>query len=118
MTRRQYDDEENIQDEHFGRRRNDRIGILELFDLLTGVMQELSEIKQIINNGMSDKISENTEIIKENSKAIKQLQECVLEDDAYQKGRIKTWHLAIALVSAVGGGIVSTLTILTLLGLL
>ena len=88
---------------------------LERFEYLS---EELMVVREVLNNGIVSATEGNTQAIKNLEKQIQTLNECVVTEDAKSSGKKEMLKIIIGIVSGIGSGIVTTLTILYQLGVL
>ena len=116
-------------EEQFGQRHDDRVGIVELFKEMQKInrqlnnyqrehMAEISEVKQVLNNGIVTRTKENTEAIDNLAVEIQDVKDVVNEKENKKQGKLDTWHIVITILSSVGSTIVVVLTILYYLGVI
>ena len=114
---------------NFGRISSDRLGIVHLYDaienLRSNLREDVGEIKEDVNslqstmnNGIKHQVERNSDCIEELSEEFIMLQEIIKHNKGYNEGKIKAWQVALAIISSLGGGVIGTLTALSLLGVL
>lgn len=97
---------------------NNQIGITHLFDEINAVKEDISEVKQVLNNGIVKTTSENTDAIEGLREEVEQVKEVISKKENYKKGKSSTWQNIIKNISMIGSGIIGTLTALKLLELM
>jgi len=123
-------EEEGLQPESsFGRRGSDQIGIVHLYQSMEklrqslqkdirGVKDDVGALQSTVNNGVKRQVKVNTKCIETLTDEFDLLQKIIKEQKGYRQGKIKAWQVIIAVISSLGGGVVGTLTALSLLGVL
>ena len=114
---------------NFGRRSSDRLGIVHLYDamenLRSNLREDVGEIKEDVNNlqstmnnGIKHQVERNSDCIEELSEEFIMLQKIIKHNKGYNEGKIKAWQVVLAIISSLGGGVIGTITVLSLLGYL
>lgn len=117
------------KESNFGRRREDQVGIVELFAEMQELnrtlysyhqkhAEEISELKQVMNNGIVKRTKENTEAIEFLADEVQEVRDVVQEKEQFKKGKMSTWQLVKTILASVGSTLVAVLSILWYLGVI
>jgi len=97
---------------------NNKIGMIHLFNEINNVKGELSEVKQVLNNGIVKSTNENTEAVEELKSEINDIKDSISDENSFELGKKSIRKKIIYIISLIGSGIIGTLTILYYLGMI
>ena len=107
---------EEQDEDNFGWRKDDQIGIVQLYGSMEKLRGEISSLKATMNNGIKKQVARNSDCIEEMSDEFTALQKMINKNEGIREGKIKAWQVVIAIISSLGGGIAGTITVLYYLG--
>ena len=105
-NKRQYDDEAAMAGDS-GRRRNDNIGIVHIFQEMNVIKGAVNKLQQSVNNGLLERTEKNTQAIEDLSCEVNDIKQYIHE----KEGGEKTLDKVIKYGGAFGGGVITALGI-------
>lgn len=81
------------------------------------LFSELSEVKQVLNNGIKSETKGNTEAIEELSQKVEDIKNEVDTSNSFDAGKLKAWQILLGALVIMGNFIVGLVTLLHTLGL-
>ena len=97
-------------------REEPRIGILQLYYKIEDMQEELSEVKQVLNNGIIKETAKNTRTICDLKEDLGKVEKVIIKDEGFYSGKQKMRNILLTIGGSVVTAITATLTILKILG--
>ena len=90
----------------------------ELLKKIEGLREELTGVREVLNNGIVKATLENSEAIKKLALRITELEKKISNDDAEETGKKTMLKIIIGVVSGMGSGAITVLSVLKYLGVI
>jgi len=94
------------------------IGIVQLYYKIEDMQEEVSQVKQVLNNGIVKTTSENTQAICDLSEDVQKIEKVLVKDEGFYSGKQKMRNILLTIGGSVATAIAATLTVLQILGYL
>ena len=82
------------------------------------IREDVSNMKEILNNGIRKQTKLNTEELKNVCNRVNNIKETLTKDKSHEEGMKGAIFLGVKIVSLIGSGVIGTLAILNYLGVL
>lgn len=94
------------------------IGIVQLYYKIEDMQEEVSKVKQVLNNGIVKTTSDNTQAICNLSEDVEKLEKVLVKDEGFYSGKQKMRNILVTIAGSVATAITATLAVLEILGYL